>query len=147
MISEALEIFVNDVMAEGRIGPADMRRLHREVLPNGIATRDEVDVLVALDRALHDKSSGWTAFLLQAAVEFVVWQSRPTGIVDRETARWLTTSLACGTGPSDLAMAIAFEIVRECEQADEVLVAFVMRHSRGRHAAMDMADLALDQAA
>ena len=127
MIRWALETFTNNAMARGEISRADVHALRRDVLPNGIESRDEADVLIALDRALHDKDEIWSPFMVQAVVDFVVWSSRPTGRVDRDTAEWLTASLGCGTGPSATAVRIAFEIVREAESSDEELVAFVMR--------------------
>ena len=127
MIRWALESFINNAMGRGEISRADVHTLRRDILPNGIETRDEADVLIALDRALHDKDEIWASFMVQAIVDFVVWSSRPTGRVDRDTAEWLIASLGCGTGPSATAVRIAFEIVREAESSDEALVAFVMR--------------------
>lgn len=132
MIRTSFESFVDDVMAQTEISAADVRRLQGEILSDGIESRDEADVLIALDRAIHVKAPTWSAFAIQAVVDFVVWTSRPTGYIDRETAQWLTTSLSCGAGPTSVALAIAFEVVRECERADEVLVTFVMRWARGR---------------
>jgi hypothetical protein len=127
MIGWALENFIQAAVERGEISRADVHALRRDVLPNGIGTRDEVDVLIALDRAVHDKDPTWRAFMLQAVVDFVVWTSRPTGRVNRETADWLVGSLGCGAGPTELAVAIAFEIVREAEAADESLIAFLIR--------------------
>jgi hypothetical protein len=132
MIRHSLETFVNNVMEQAEISTGDVRRLQSVILADGIETRDEADVLIALDRAIHEKAPAWSGFVIQAVVDFVVWASRPTGYIDRETAQWLTTSLSCGTGPTPVALAIAFEVVRECERADEVLVTFVMRWARGR---------------
>ncbi|HEV7873370.1 MAG TPA: hypothetical protein VGO82_04475 [Enterovirga sp.] len=132
MIRDSLETFVNDVMGQAEISTGDVRRLQSNILADGIETRDEADVLIALDRAIHEKTPAWSAYVIQAVVDFVVWTSRPTGYIDRDTAQWLTTSLSCGTGPTPVALAIAFEVVRECERADEVLVTFVMRWARGR---------------
>jgi hypothetical protein len=114
-------------MSRGEISRADVHALRRDVLPNGIETRDEADLLIALDRALPEKDESWHGFMIQTVVEFVVWSSRPTGRVDRETAEWLIASLGCGTGPTETAVAIAFEVVREAEGSDEALVAWVMR--------------------
>ncbi|NNM72895.1 hypothetical protein [Enterovirga aerilata] len=134
MIRWSLENFITGTMGRGEISRADVLSLRRDVLPNGIETRDEADVLIALDRALHEKDESWGAFLVQTVVDFVVWSSRPTGRVDRETAEWLIASLGCGAGPTKTAVTIAFEIVREAETSDEALVAFVMRsRARGRH--------------
>ncbi len=138
MITWALETFIAGVQERGRIGRDDVRLLQRDILPNGVENRDEADMLVALDRAIPSKDASWSAFAIQTVVDFVVWTSRPTGRIDRETAEWLVASLGCGTGPTDVALAIAFEAVRESDGADELLVAFVMRSTAGRRAAMEV---------
>jgi hypothetical protein len=136
MVRHSLEIFVNEVLHRGHMSVEDVRCLQRDILADGIESRDECDVLIALDRAVGDKSAAWSAFVIQAVVDYVVWTSRPTGKVDRETAQWLTTSLSAGTGPTNVALAIAFDVVRECERADEILVTFVMQWARGRAEAL-----------
>lgn len=143
MIKAALESFVNETVGAGEITRADVRRLARDVVPNGIETRDEADVLIALDRAIGAKDPAWSAFVIGAVVDFVVWTSRPTGIVDREAARWLVASLGCGRGPTAVAMAIAFEVVRECELSDEELSGFVLRWAGSRAASSPAHDLAV----
>lgn len=132
MIGSSLEIFVNTVMEAGEITLADVRRLQRDVMPDGVSGRDEADVLIALDRAVATKHGTWSAFVIQAVSDYVVWTSRPTGYVDHDTAVWLVASLSAGRGPSPVAEAIAFEVVREAERADIDLVAFVMRSAKGR---------------
>jgi hypothetical protein len=132
MIRSSLEIFVNAAIGHRRISVDDVRHLQRDVLADGIESRDECDMLIALDRAVTDKAGSWSAFVIQSVVDYVVWTSRPTGLINRDMALWLTTSLAAGTGPTPVALAIAFEAVRECERADEMLVTFVMRWARGR---------------
>jgi hypothetical protein len=145
MIGEALESFVNEVMSRAEIARADVVRLGRTVLPNGPSCHDEVDVLVALDRAVLHKDPAWSAFVIRAVVDHVVWESRPTGYIDAETASWLIASLSSGHGPTEVGIAIAFEVVREAEKADESLVSFVMRWSGGlqHDALMDAATCAL----
>lgn len=115
--------------------------LQREVLSDGLSTREEADVLIALDRAATEADPAWAAYLVTAVVDFVVWGSRPTGYVDQDTARWLVTSLSCGQGPTRTACRIAFEAVKEAEQVDETLLTFVMHDARraGRPVAVDMA--------
>lgn len=135
MVRNSLEIFVNAVLAAGELKLDDVRRLQRDIFPDGVECRDEADILIALDRALPIKHCAWSAFAIQAVVDYVVWTSRPTGYVDHDTAAWLVASLSAGTGPSPVAEAIAFEVVREAERADAALVAFVMRSARGRLAA------------
>ena len=132
MIKSSLHEFVDRVLESKRISEYDVRILQRSILADGIASREEVDVLVALDRAVGTAHAAWAAYLTGAVVEFVVWTSRPTGIVDADTARWLTASLGCGAGPTETAARIAFEVVKEAERTDEIMLAFAMRAAQGR---------------
>ncbi|MDB5591433.1 hypothetical protein [Enterovirga sp.] len=132
MIKLSLEHFVKTVLQSNEITRDDMRRLQRDIMPDGVESRDEADVLIALDRAVTHKHCTWSAFACQSVVDFVVWTSRPTGYVDHETATWLVGSLSAGCGPSPVAEAIAFEVVREAERVDAALVAFVMKSAHGR---------------
>jgi hypothetical protein len=146
MIRQSLEIFVDAAIKSGTISADDVRHLQRDIMTDGIESRDECDVLIALDRAVVDKAGAWSAFVVQSVVDYVVWTSRPTGMIDHDMALWLTTSLGAGSGPTHVAVAIAFEAVRECDRADQMLVSFVMRWARGR--AIELRDeLKLDLAA
>ncbi|HEX2726250.1 MAG TPA: hypothetical protein VHN20_10555 [Beijerinckiaceae bacterium] len=127
MIDHSLAAFVARVGKRERICAEDVHELQRSILPEGLASREEADVLIALDRAVADQDPAWADFLVAEVVAFAVWTSRPTGYVDADTARWLSASLGCGTGPSETARRIAFEVVREAELVDEALLVFVLR--------------------
>jgi hypothetical protein len=115
----------------------DVQRLRREILPDGLASLAEADVLMGIDRAAPDADVTWEDFLVEALVDFVVWTSRPTGYVDADTTDWLIASLAAGGGPVGAAQRIVFEIIREAEHVEEGLLIFALRsaHRRGRFAA------------
>jgi hypothetical protein len=132
MIRSSLESFVTEVTSAGEITLADVRRLQRTILPHGPDDRDEADMLIALDRAVLVKHCTWSAYAITTIVDFVVWTSRPTGYVDRDTATWLVASLTAGAGPSKVAEAIAFEVAREAERSDHALLSFVMRSAAAR---------------
>ena len=136
MTRQSLEHFIQDIVGKSEISLDDVRRLRRDVLPNGIESRDEADLLIALDRAVDRRHGVWSAFVLEAVVQYVVWTARPTGYVDREAANWLVASLTAGRGPTRLADAIAFEIVREAEGADAALVTFALQSASGRFSAV-----------
>jgi hypothetical protein len=89
-----------------------------------VVTRDIVDVLVALDRAVPQSSPAYADYLVALVVDFAVWENRPTGVIDRDKAHWLVTTLSAGEGPTATAQRIAFEIAREAEHCDEALIAF-----------------------
>ncbi|WP_158673443.1 hypothetical protein [Bosea sp. FBZP-16] len=114
------------------IDDEDVRILQREILHEVVLTRDIIDVLVALDRAVADKSPLFADVLLAFCVDFAVWESRPTGRIDRDKAHWLVTTLSAGEGPTPLAQKIAFEVVREAESCDEALVGFALRKADAR---------------
>lgn len=145
MIKHSLLIFADRAVENGSISAKDVNELQRIVLADGITCREEADTLIALDRAVPGADPAFADFLVAQIVDFAVWTSRPTGYVDQDTARWLVASLGCGSGPSENARRIAFEVVKEAEQVDEVLLAFAMRgtkHRSGDAARSDSRELA-----
>ena len=139
MIGHELREFVDHVMDRRVIDDEDVRILQREILHEVVLTRDTIDVLVALDRAVADKSPLFADVLLAFCVDFSVWESRPTGRIDRDKAHWLVTTLSAGDGPTPLAQKIAFEVVREAESCDEALVGFALRKADARIATTPIA--------
>ena len=139
MIGHELREFVDHVMDRRVIDDEDVRILQREILHEVVLTRDILDVLVALDRAVADKSPLFADVLLAFCVDFSVWESRPTGRIDRDKAHWLVTTLSAGDGPTPLAQKIAFEVVREAEACDEALVSFALRKADARIATAPIA--------
>jgi hypothetical protein len=126
MITNELRDFVDAVLEKRTISSDDVKKLLREIMPNGAADHETVDVLVALDRAVTSADANWAEFLVATVVEYVVWTCRPTGTVSREMSQWLVTTLSIGEGPTANAMRIAFEVVREAERCDETLITFAM---------------------
>jgi len=132
MIKVSLHGFVDRVMEKRVISGDDVKALQREIFADGIVRREEADVLIALDRAVTKADPTWADFLVRVVVDFAVWGARPTGTIDQDGARWLTQSLSCGAGPTETAARIAFEIVKEAQQVDEILLAYAMRTAHVR---------------
>ncbi|WNJ92831.1 hypothetical protein [Bosea sp. 685] len=127
MIGHELREFVDRVMDHHAIDDEDVKMLQREILIDVVMTRDIIDVLVALDRAVPEACAAFADYLVTLTVDYAVWESRPTGIIDRDKAHWLVTTLSAGDGPSATAQRIAFEIVREAQRCDEALIGFALR--------------------
>ncbi len=127
MIGHQLREFVDRVMDHHAIDDEDVKFLQREILDETVLTRDMIDVLVALDRAVPAACQAFGDYLVALTVQFAVWENRPTGVIDRDKAHWLVTSLTAGEGPSATARRIAFEIVREAERCDEALIGLALR--------------------
>ena len=90
----SLSEFASKVREKNRINFADVQRLQRDILPEGLFSREDAEILIGLDRHIARADAGWTRFLVAAVVDFVVWGERPTGVVDEDTARWLAAALA-----------------------------------------------------
>ncbi len=131
MISTKLHVFIERVTENGCITSADVRHLHREVLEGGIPSRAVADALLALDRTL-DTDPSWADFLVPCVVDFAVWGSRPTGVIDAETANWLLTALSTGE-PTPAALRILQAIAAEAQEVDPVLLLQVWQRT-GRRA-------------
>jgi hypothetical protein len=119
-----LREFVDRVMDRRVVDEEDVKMLQRNILNDVVVTRDIVDVLVALDRAVPQSCKAYADYLVALVVDFAVWENLPTGVIDRDKAHWLVTTLSAGEGPTATAQRIANEIVREAEHCDETLLAF-----------------------
>lgn len=135
MNSVSLQFFCNRIAAAGRITERDVQHLASDILADGLACRDDADLLIALDRAVPHGDEGFGDLLLALVVDFAVWGERPTGTVDPDVARWLAASLGNGTGPSPLAARIALAIVQEAQSSDEHFIAFALAARARRPAA------------
>ena len=136
-----LREFVTKALLTKRIGFGDLRRLQRDILPDGITTRDEAEVLIALDRAIERIDKAWTEALVARVTRFVVWASDPPGTVDEEASAWLLAALACGR--SKTALAITREVVREAYDVDDALLGFATSGSVSRTVQIDRPSVCL----
>jgi len=134
MIGHELREFVDRVMDRLVIDVEDVNCLRCDILGDAVVTRDVIDVLVALDRAVPQRCEAYGDYLTALVIDFAVWQNRPTGVVDRDKAHWLVTTLSAGEGPTATARRIAFEIVREAERCDEALIGFALDKGHGQPA-------------
>ena len=117
MIRQSLRQFVTRVLRTKQITFRDVCSLQREILADGLSTREEAEALIALDQAVPQSDAAWAGYLVTLVVDFAVWGSRPTGYVDEETARWLAAWLSCGT-PNKTLLRIGREVVSEAQDAE-----------------------------
>lgn len=132
MMAHELREFVDRVMDRHAIDDEDVKVLQRDILNDVVLTRDAVDVLIALDRAVPTACPAFGTYLVALVVDFAVWENRPTGVIDRDKAHWLVATLSVGDGPTATAQRIAFEIAREAEHCDETLLAFAFAKGAGK---------------
>jgi hypothetical protein len=80
---------IRALKARGAVWDCDIDLVRRGVLAGRPVTRAEADALFDVERANIEKCEGWTCFLVEAITDHLVWEARPTGIVDEEKAEWL----------------------------------------------------------
>ena len=124
-MSTSLRAFVSNALERNRISFGDLRRLQRTVLPHGLLTREQAEVLIALDHTIARTDRAWADYLVAALTDFVVWRSSSPGRVEPETATWLVASLSCGR-PTRTTGMIARAIVREAQHCEEPLLGFAL---------------------
>ncbi len=122
MNHSSLQNFAERVLAKGRIGKRDVQDLQRDVLADGLMSRAEAEILIALDRKAATVHASWSACFIATLTDFVVWGSRPTGTIDAETAAWLAAALTA-EGRSPRTNRLITELVKEAQDVDEALLA------------------------
>ncbi len=108
--------------ASGRLGPSDLRQIQRDLLADGIESRRQAEILIALDRAVPQAEGDFSEYLIDAMAAFLVWGERPTGRVMPEAAEWLVACLGEG-GMTRTGLAILAEIAAEAQEIPPCLLA------------------------
>jgi hypothetical protein len=125
MLKSELREFIDGVTGSNSLSDESIRKLHEDVLANGVTSRRDVEALLDLDRKV-DAPDAWTAVLTRLVVDFVVWRQAPSGAVSNDDALWLTTVLDMA-GPTKSALAIAYGILDAVGSVDAALLDFIMR--------------------
>jgi hypothetical protein len=120
MINSALQTFANKVQQAGRISFGDVKRLKRDILPDGISSRDEAELLLILAQSVGRTDRAFGDWLVATTVDFVVWGMRPTGTVDAETAAWLSPFLV-GQRTTKTMRRLARELTAEADHGGDPL--------------------------
>jgi hypothetical protein len=115
MSATTLRDFVCRAMDHKRIRFADLRRLQRDILPARITTREQAELLIALDRSVDRADRDWREYLVASIRDFVIWGSPPVGRIDRDKAQWLVDVLE---GSPARRRVILREIIRDAPEVE-----------------------------
>jgi hypothetical protein len=117
---------ISSLIHAGGVSGLDVAWLRREVFADGEVSREAAEELFAVERAEIAKTAEWTEFFVELVTEHVVWQSRPTGVVDGAQAEWLLEQAdRCG---SVNALAVLVNVLVEAHRVPQWFLAAV----RGR---------------
>jgi hypothetical protein len=113
----SLSDFAIKVRSKNRISFGDVQRLQRNVIPDGIGSRADAELLLELDREMARTDRAWERWLVATIFDLVVWTERPTGLVDENSAIWLAAPLNGpeSTRPTKTARPIAREVAEEAQ--------------------------------
>ena len=120
--------FVSHAMDHKRISFGDLRRLQRDILPARITTREQAEMLIALDRSVDRADRDWRDYLHATVRDFVIWGSLPAGRIDGDKAEWLATALRHSSPKT--ASAISREVVRQAPEVDDAVQAILTGSQR-----------------
>lgn len=128
---------IQTMIAAARVDDADLKLLHQLADAGTGLSEAQAEALFALDAAAQSKAPEWTAFFVAAITDYVVWQSRPSGVVNSAQAEWL---LRCADKARTLsAFALLVNVLSEAHRAPAWLAPTV----RGRAAEWPGLDEAL----
>jgi hypothetical protein len=127
-----LQTFADIVARTGRITFGDAQRLHRDVLPDGVRSREDIEILIRLEASVRRYDRAFAGWLVANVVDYAVWGERPTGVVTDAIAAWLAGLL---DADRPVLARIAREIARETQEVGGTLEEVVSQDA-GMEAAM-----------
>jgi len=108
-----------------RITAMDVAWLRREIFVDGYVTREQAEELFDVERSGVARDEAWTALFVDLITDHVVWQSRPTGIVNEPQAEWLLAqSDSCKTAA---ALAALGNVLAEAQRVPQWLAGAVRK--------------------
>ncbi len=86
---EKSRTIISAMVLGGKVTAQDVAWLRREAFADGEVTPEAAEELFAVARAGMDNAPEWTELFVELITDYVVWQSRPTGVVTDDQAQWL----------------------------------------------------------
>lgn len=80
---------VDEIIARGAVGDADVQRLRAAYYADGVIGPYEVDALFRINDACRVQSPAWSDLFVEALTDFLVNQAEPEGYVNADNAHWL----------------------------------------------------------
>ena len=80
---------LDDIFARGTLTEADVQKFRRIFYEDGIVSVDEAEILFKLNAKCPIAHASWSAFLVEAVTDYIVFQVQPQGYVTAENAHWL----------------------------------------------------------
>ena len=116
------------IAARGRITDEDVLTLRRSVFADGVAEKDEIAALFALNDVCAESSPAWRQFFIEAMVDFLVVRRPPEGFVAEEDAHIVMDLMnADRRVKSDTELEGLVKVLETARAAPDRLVKFALR--------------------
>jgi hypothetical protein len=125
----------------GRIGADDVLAMRREVYGAAQISTEDVEALLALDKAAPERGPEWGDFFAGAVVDFVVRQQDPVDYVDAAKSTWVMGVFA-GDLSCDGALEALVRVVETAVNVPAELAAFILGKIKTAIAAAGQVDAA-----
>ena len=66
-----------------------VKALRYDLFRGDALTRDEADALFDIERAVSSDCPEWAEFFVDTVVDYLLWQQRPSGVLNEAQAEWL----------------------------------------------------------
>ena len=115
MENNKLQDFITITVLRNRITFGDVRRLQRDYLPHGVASREQTEMLLQLDGMIDRADRAWADWLVVAVFDFAVFSERSVDAVESGNCDWLLDHLAA----LDISTKVTRRLERDLQQALE----------------------------
>lgn len=123
----SLQDLCRQIINGGVIGADEVVALRRAYYRDGKVDTSEAEQLFVLNDAPCKHSPHWKVFFVEALMDFVVFQTRPTGYVTDQTAQWLISKIIQdGRLKSESELKLLCRIFERAVHLPEMLVAFTL---------------------
>src|SRR5262245_17309925 len=113
MDNSKLQDFVTITVLHNRITFGDVRRLQRDYLPHGLASHEQVELLLHLDGIIDRADRAWADWLVAAVFDFAVFSERSVDAVECGTCDCRFGHL----GALDISTKVTRRLERDLHQA------------------------------
>ncbi len=119
----ALQTLADKLAADSVVTADEALDVRRAVFPDGVVSREEAEVLIALAARVANSDAAWTHAFVEAITDHVLQSGEYPGHVDEPTASWLAARFG-KDGPRETEVEAVLKLLERAESAPEFLSAF-----------------------
>lgn len=123
MYNSALLSLADDIATDRTVSAEEALQLRKEIFPDGIVSRQEAEVLIALAARVANSDEAWVGVYVESIVDHVLQSGTYPGHIDEATAQWLMDRFG-DDGAVETEMEVILRCVERSESAPEALSAF-----------------------